>query len=766
MNLHWFRDHGISVVEFLGNSEILAGLNRHTLKALARAFVPVTIPRGTALMQQGEKGDALFLVGFGRLQAVRTHKDGTSTVLGEICTGEIVGEAAVLTDEPRFASVIALEESQLLRLSRADFQALIPEHPEEIRQMSLLISRRQERGLQQNLRPVSSQLIDFLKSVPLFGVLPSHLLEEIEPHLTWLHLPAGRDLMRQGDDADGLYVIVSGRARFEIRDAAGAIIREGSFARGEIIGELALLTGDTRSATVRAMRDAELVKLSDVSVQRLLHEAPEAVFWLARIIAERLSRDTQPHRKPFSVLTVLPISPGLDIAPFCSNLAEALRESGTVEIVRQNQIDEKFGSGSSELDVDNPHLAEWLVWLSAKEHNVDYLLLEGNATSLRWNERCLRQADRALLVADATSDPRLSALEIKHPSDAEQIFAERTLVLLQPDNTVRASNTAAFLAARPDLRHFHVRINSRTDSSRLARILTGRAIGLVLGGGGARGMAHIGVLEALLEEGLPVDMIGGTSAGAIMGGAFAYFPDLATVKQVVRRLMVDQNPLNDYTFPFLSIARGKKYSGALQDAFSNALLEDLLLPTFAIACNLTNSTEAVIQRGFVWTALRATSSLPGIAPPLYWNGQLFVDGGIVNNVPVDVMRQFGAGKILAIDVSSSDDNADAEYGRFMNTEIAPVGPSFLRVLANKLRPRSSRRVLPSLAGVLLRATLVGSTERLSHAKQEADVFARLPIDSYGLLDWKAMDELIEIGYRYAKENMPVWKEKLGIKPRS
>jgi CRP-like cAMP-binding protein len=171
MNLRWFREHGISVVEFLRTTDVLSGLDRRVLKALARTFIPVTVMPGEAIVRQGEPGDALYLVASGRLQAARRRTDGTEVILGEVCTGEIVGEGAVLTDEPRYASVTAMQESNLLRLSRKDFQALHAQYPEEFRQVSAIIARRQEEGHQQKFRPVSRNLIEFLQSVPLFAFL-------------------------------------------------------------------------------------------------------------------------------------------------------------------------------------------------------------------------------------------------------------------------------------------------------------------------------------------------------------------------------------------------------------------------------------------------------------------------------------------------------------------------------------------------------------------------------------------------------------------
>ncbi|MBL8020696.1 MAG: cyclic nucleotide-binding domain-containing protein [Leptospirales bacterium] len=766
MNLRWFRENGISIVEFLRSSHILSHLGRQDLKALARAFTATSLAVGQKAMSQGKSGDSLYLVASGRLRATRREEDGSESVLGEICTGEIVGEGALLTDEPRYADVTAVEDSQLLQLTRGDFEKLAETHPGAMEQLQSLLARRQKEGHREKYRPVSRNLIEFLQSVPLFALLPPPLLKEIEPHLTWLHLPAGHQLMHQGDEADGLYVVMGGRLKFTSTDREDRVTREGDFARGDIIGELSILTGDNRSATVRAVRDSELVKLADVSVQRLLRDSPHVVFWLTRILAERLTRDkTLSAAKKFSVLAVIPVTANVDITEFCIDLKGSLAQFGRTNLVGWQIAEERFPLTPG---FENNRQAELMVWLSEMEQSSNYLILQGSSGNMDWNERCLRQADKVLLVANALEDSKLSAVEMRYPRDDDHISAERILVLLQPERTIRANATKAFIDKRDLGRHFHVRRGSADDMKRLARGLTGNSIGLVLGGGGARGMAHIGVIRALAEHGVPIDMLGGTSAGAIMAGMFAYSQDLKALELTVRRFMVDQNPLNDYIFPFISISRGRKYSNSLMNVFGNAQLEDLIVPAFAVACNLTLSKEAVISSGPIWAALRASSSLPGIAPPLFYEGQFYVDGGLLNNVPVDAMRKMGAGKVIAIDVSASTQNEDAQYAEFMGAETVSEAPSFMRIIRNRLRGKGSRRAIPSLASILIRSTVIGSVSRVKKARADADIFARLPLDGFGLLDWKEIDKLIDIGYKYACENMEIWKGRLGlaIAPRS
>ncbi len=761
VDLRTLRHAGVSVIEMLQGSDLLRRLDRKMLKVIARASSLVGVTEGTLVMTEGEPGDGLFMVVSGRLQVLRSGTNGAPVVLGEVSSGEVVGEGSLLTEEPRHASVRATTDSLLIRLPRREFQLVREKYPENLQPLVALISARQASEHRARLRPVSAELIEFLRTVPLFASMSGRQLRELEGQLQWLHLPAGKTLMKQGDEADGLYVVVGGRLRFEVNEESASATRSGSFGRGDIIGELALVTGERRAATVTALRDCELVRLTQAAVKRLLRRAPRVVLALTRTIAERLNRPARSHRDAsFTSLALIPISPSVHIAAFGAALAHSLERFGRVCRVNAAAVDSALGPGSAQAGHEERRGDQVLDWLASREETHDFVLLEGSADTTAWSERCIRSADRVLLVADAKDEPHLAPVEVRYLGPRSVLQVPRELVLIQAADCTVARGTHRFLEPRPVEQHHHLRRNSSADLERLSRNLTGRSIGLVLGGGGARGMAHVGIIEALLDGGIPIDRIAGTSAGALIGALYARAGETNSIRTLIQRHLIESNPLNDYTFPFVSLVRGRKYSRALQQVLGDTAIEDLLIPFFALSCNLTLSEEAVFDAGPAWKAVRASTSLPGIVPPLFEKGQLFVDGGLLNNLPIDRMRERGAGRILAVDVSGARTRQDEMYARLVGGPSATEGPPFLRALANRLRRKSKRIELPSLGSVLVRSTMIGSVSRVKQAKREADIYARLPVERFGLLDWQSAGELVGLGREYATENLPLWKPKL------
>src|SRR3990167_9589727 len=211
--------------------------------------------------------------------------------------------------------------------------------------------------------------------------------------------------------------------------------------------------------------------------------------------------------------------------------------------------------------------------------------------------------------------------------------------------------------------------NPKDDFARMARFLTGTAIGLVLGGGGARGCAHVGVIQALEENGIPIDFIGGTSIGALMGSIYARDPDFINVltqaKKVSKQMSNRWAQALDLTYPRVSFFTGKALNRILVKIFRKTLIEDLRINFFTITTNISKSKMMVHREGTLWKYVRASMSLVGFVPPLCDDDDsLLVDGGYVNNLPADVMRSFGVYNIIAVDVGSEVDTNYYNYGIF------------------------------------------------------------------------------------------------------
>jgi NTE family protein len=311
--------------------------------------------------------------------------------------------------------------------------------------------------------------------------------------------------------------------------------------------------------------------------------------------------------------------------------------------------------------------------------------------------------------------------------------------VLLHEGPIVAGTTARWRATLPALAHHHVR--EHDDIARVARLLSGRAVGVVLSGGGARGFAHIGVVRALREAGIPVDLVGGTSMGAIMGAGVAAGWDHAEMIERFRRAFVQTNPLSDFTLPLVSLVSGRKVGRLLRHEFGEVSIEDLPLPFFCVSSNLTSGRLAVHQHGSLWRWLRASLAIPGVLPPVFHGGEVFVDGGAMNNLPVDVMRELGRGPVVGVDAGS-----DPTFGAELDSVEMPP----LWQWTSWLRGRKQR---PNILQILWRAGMVNSAAATAGQRSQTDLLLQPPLAEIDLLDWKSFERAIDIGYRHASERL-------------
>jgi NTE family protein/lysophospholipid hydrolase len=280
-------------------------------------------------------------------------------------------------------------------------------------------------------------------------------------------------------------------------------------------------------------------------------------------------------------------------------------------------------------------------------------------------------------------------------------------------------------------------------------------VGLVLGGGGARGFAHIGVLRAMEEAGIPVDAIGGTSMGAGIAAHHALGLRADEVKTSNRRIFLELKPHHDFTLPVFSFVGARKAEEAGWKVYGTTEIEDLWIPYFCVSSDLSSAEMVVHRRGLLWKAALASASLPAFTTPVLHEGHLLVDGALLNNLPSDVMRRLGPGVVIASEVSVEEDDA------FCCDRI----PTSWEALKGRWWGKKGEKRFPSLMEVVLRASLLHSTWRERMAVQEADLCLRPPVEAFGLLDFERLDDLVAIGYDYAREALAAWAEGGGALPR-
>ncbi len=592
----------------------------------------------------------------------------------------------------------------------------------------------------------------------LLGDAETETVDLLRRHLRWVALSGGATLMRQGDPGDALYLLVSGRLRTYITDDDGTtrLVRE--IGRGEVVGEMSLYTDAPRSATLVAIRDSVLARLDKADFARLLDASGQVSMALTRQIIQRMQTERQRRDvdRPATV-GLIAVTAGVDVAAHAAAIATELGRVGRVAVVDAARIardaaaaDGRDDEAAEDADADTDEDAQRVaVQLDAIEAEHDFVLLIADAEATPWTRRCSRHCDELYLFADADAPPVLHAIEedclLRRPprTDAAEI-----LVLLHPADRRSPRGTDAWLARRPVAGHLHLRRGEPRDVARLARHVSRTGVGLVFAGGGARGLAHLGVWRALVERGIDVDAVGGTSIGAVMAAYVATDRDPAGVVAGARRVFT-ANPTGDYTWlPLVSLIRGRRLAAAVAAAVRestgfDARIEDLWKPYFCVATNYSRAGEHVFDRGPLQTAVLASTAIPGALPPLVVDGELLCDGGTFNNFPVDVMRRVrGVGRVVGVDLDP------ARIRRIPHADV----PGPWALLRDRLRPRAARRYkLPSLAAYLMNVTVLFSTSRQRASRRLTDLYFNPPLARVGMLEWKRFDEIVDQGYRHACE---------------
>jgi len=584
-------------------------------------------------------------------------------------------------------------------------------------------------------------------------------IELLRRHLTWVELAAGDALMHQGDPGDSMYLSVSGRLRVSVRDPGGVerVLRE--MGRGEIIGEMSLYTDEPRSATVVAIRDSVLVRLAKAEFVNLLGSSTKMSIALTRQMIKRLTAVNARTSVPAPVtMALLPITPGLDALDFAHRLALQLGRIGRVCVVDAGSVDaalQQVGLARS-LSSDTAGNRRIALHLDQLEVAHDFVLLVADADASAWTERCSKHSDELLLLADASAPAQIHAIEQQclmqrsTHNDAAQI-----LVLLHDASVRCPQGTRQWLARRPVTDHVHVRPALDADMARLARIQSRTAVGLVLAGGGAKGLAHLGLYRALLERGIEVDFVGGTSIGSVMATMVGSDQPLSTLLPIARRAFA-QNPTGDYNLvPLVSLIRGHRLRGilrvALQELFGHAPdIEDLWKNYFCVASNYTQAREQVLTHGPLNKAMSASIAIPGAFPPVLMDGDMLCDGGTFNNFPVNVMRKRrGVGKVIGVDLGT-------RKPRPVNFDEVP---GTWALLLDRFRARSKRRYrLPSLMAYLLNVTIMYSTSRQRESQELTDLYFNPPLERVGMLQWSRFDSIEQQGYAYACEVLDAMTE--------
>ncbi|CAB3221639.1 unnamed protein product [Arctia plantaginis] len=712
------------------------------------------LPAGTYIMkEESHKDVALVYLLSGALLVSQRVAEGEGEVhMFTAYPGEVEGGLAVLTGEPSFFSIRAKHFSRIGLLSKTTVYSIMRERPSVVLHIANTVVRR--------LSPFVRQ-VDFA--------------------LDWVFLESGRAVYRQDEESGSTFIVLSGRLRSVITHPNGKKELVGEYGKGDLVGIVEMVTQTRRSTTVMAVRDSELAKLPEGLFNAIKLRFPVVVTRLINLLGHRIlgswqkpasglggaaTIEPRPSQHNFSTVAVVPVSDDVPLTSFTYELYHSLCAVGPTVRLTSDVIRKLLGL--TIMDPNNEYRLS--SWLAQQEDKHKVAIYQCDPSLTQWTQRCIRQADCILIVALGDKEPSIGKIEKEIERLA--IRTQKELVLLHREGGPNPSGTVHWLNMRTWVsQHHHVRCPHRmftrksqyriselyskvlmseasvhSDFSRLARWLTGTSVGLVLGGGGARGAAHVGMVRAIQEAGIPIDMVGGVSIGAFMGALWCMERNITTVTQKARewsqKMTQWGKQLLDLTYPATSMFSGRQFNATIRSTFGEVHIEDLWLPYFTVTTDISSSCMRVHRHGSLWRYIRASMSLSGYMPPLCdpVDGHLLLDGGYVNNLPADVMRSLGAKHILAIDVGSQDDTDLTNYGDDL---------SGWWLLWKRWNPFTTPVKVPNLPDIQSRLAYVSCNRQLEEVKKsDYCEYIRPPIDAYKTLQFGSFDEIREVGYRH------------------
>ncbi|XP_039856388.1 LOW QUALITY PROTEIN: patatin-like phospholipase domain-containing protein 7a [Simochromis diagramma] len=773
---HYTDSGGHADATYLGKSSAILQAAKKDLLGIIQLQDPsllegrVTVHHvkaGSVVARQGDQEVSIHFVISGLLHVYQRMIDREEELrLFVTHPGELVGHLAVLTGEPLIFTVRAQRDCSFLSISKTHFYEIMRVEPKVVLNVAHAVVKRM-----------------------------SSFVRQIDFALDWMAVEAGRAVYRQGEKSDSTFIVLSGRLRSVIMKEDGKKELIGEYGRGDLIGVVEALTRQNRATTVHAVRDSELAKLPEGALCSIKRKFPQVVTRLIHLLGQKILQqvngpltarslalhtpgskwDAGNQASNLSTVAVLPVSEEVPLTAFTLELQHALLAIGPTLLLTSGIIKQRLGAAA----LDSVHEYRLSSWLGQQEDIHRIVLYQTDYTLTPWTQRCIRQADCIIIVGLGEQDPTVGELE--RMLEGSAVRAQKQLVLLHREDGPAPKGTVDWLNMRSWIsRHLHLacprRVFSKrsqpkllelyqrvfekpadrhSDFSRLARVLTGNAIALVLGGGGARGCSQVGIMRALCEAGIPVDLIGGTSIGSLMGGLYAEDRSHSRLRIRAREWAMEMTSVFrkvlDLTYPITSMFSGASFNSGINNVFKSKQIEDLWIPYFNITTDITASAMRVHTDGSLWRYVRASMSLSGYLPPLCdpKDGHLLMDGGYINNLPADVARSMGAKVVIAIDVGSRDETNLTNYGDSL---------SGWWLLWKRLNPLAEKVKVLNMAEIQTRLAYVCCVRQLESVKSsDYCEYIRPPIDRYRTLEFGKFDEIAEVGYQHGKTVFDVWR---------
>ncbi len=595
------------------------------------------------------------------------------------------------------------------------------------------------------------ELQEIFSSYEPFSGLSDKAYQALADIAERVFVPAGTQIIRFGDTPDYVLVVEYGRIRIVVGEAF--TLEAG---RGEIAVWHLALTRTTAEGDIFAVRDTKLIRLRGSELLQVMAANPELIVANSQYAIYGMKRShgiSAVKSRPLS-FALLPTREDPRMREVADALLQALGDiAGPGSLIDSRRLQEKFGREVSEATAFESVRDQLVRWCEAKEAQGRFLLFVCDPTDTEWTRWCLKQTDRIVIVAGAEATDEVERIDGYF---ADRIVAGAALkvdlLLIQDQGIELPRGTRPWMELKCRRRHHHVRLGNATDFQRAARRMSERAIGVVLGGGGARGLAHIGVLQALEESGIPIDAIGGTSMGSVMAAFYARGWSPKRILEMASEIFTDSRAVMDLDFPMISFLRGHKLDSILKQLFKEVDISDLWLPYYCVSSSLSEGQMIMHDRGPLWQRIRASCSLPGVFPPVQADEQLLVDGGLVNNVPMDIMQNMcRGGTVIAVDVGGG---GAGDLTLSAHEKISGWG-----LLRNRLNPIAANQRFANIFQILVWSTVLSSKKYLQQlvAEKRADLFLTPPVQDFQLLGFDAYEKLYEIGYEYTHKQLAGWE---------
>lgn len=584
-----------------------------------------------------------------------------------------------------------------------------------------------------------------LAEIELFANLSDKHLDELESRFELLAVKGGEALILEGAPSDTLYLVVSGRFHVLVQGAAKPVAEIGT---GACMGEIGFFSGGPRTATVSAARDSLVLQLKRDDFDALCKRSPEIWPNVAAMLAGRLLQiktvDPQFENRKTRTIAVCHAGPGHYPDAVMDDLHQVFQQTSSCRVLTARTLNEEVSPKGR-----NGHSAVTR-WLNDEEAKHDYLFFVADEELTDWSQLTIRHADMVLFIGmhdagNADANKPLNKLE-RYAQEVHGADAQR-LVLVHGEKG-EISGTRHWLEDRKLHMHHHVRAGAEADYRRLARFIMGRAVGLVACGGGAFCAAHIGLFQAFNEAGLEFDILGGTSGGAAMIGAYAKGIDPDEIDRLTHDIFVTRKAMRRATWPRYSLLDHKVFDESLAEHYGQTRIEDLPIPYFAVSTNLSKNRLVSLREGLLWRSIRASSAIPGLLPPVYTvEGEMLVDGSLLDNVPLRQMCELKSGPNVVVNFQPPDlviRNVDYD-----------ALPSRARLIKSMLLPFLYRSLpkAPGPVSILTRSLAVNRQDFKEHLTgNDLVLVPPLPGDM-SILDWQRHTELKQLAYQYGRDEL-------------